>query len=183
MKSGRLWFSPLLLGAIATAWSCGDAATTGPDLQASVSGLASGSSSRNAVRKVAQHTGLVSCSELPAASATLNLGPAGGWISAGSAILVIPKGSLADTVTITVEALADTVRAVRLLPDGLRFEAPGYLVLSYEDCQTKGKPSPKRVAYTSHSWEILEYVPSLDLGRSKKVVGELSHFSNYAVAW
>ena len=183
MTSVRLWFSSVLLGAVAAASGCGDRATTGPDLQASVSGLASGNASRKAVKTVAKHNGLVRCPSQPSASAMLNVGPEGAWIDAGPAVLVVPRGALVQPVAITVEALSDTVRAVRLLPEGLTFEGPVYLVMKYEDCQVKGKPDEKRVAYTSDSWEVLEYLPSWDLQQSKKVVGELRHFSNYAVAW
>jgi len=41
----------------------------------------------------------------------------------------------------------------------------------------------KQIAYTTDSLIILQYVPSSDTPTAKLVTGQLSHFSNYAIAW
>jgi len=111
------------------------------------------------------------------------VGPRGGKIDVGSVVLAVPPGALADTVTITLEVLSDTVRAARLRPEGLVFRKPVYLIMSYANCQTFGSKTPKRIAYTSDEWVVLEYVQSRDRHKFKKVVGQLDHFSNYALSW
>ncbi|PYP62445.1 MAG: hypothetical protein DMD37_10025 [Gemmatimonadetes bacterium] len=187
----HLRYSVWLVAAVVAVSSCGDRTATGPAIQASASTAAQGPAAERAVKNGGKRTGLLRCAaaseddsdeESEGEPESEVLGPEGGTIGAGPASLVVPRGSLTDTVTITVEVTGDTVRAVRLLPQGLVFQQPAYLVLSYGDCKTTGN-SPKRIAYTSDAWTILEYEQSWDDPHNKKVTGELNHFSNYAVAW
>jgi hypothetical protein len=180
--------SALLFGATAVVLGCSERTATGldarlPAVLASVNKAADGPASRKAVKSGAQATGLLHCTDETYASDTLTVGPGGGELDAGPAELVIPPGALTGTVTIILEALEDTVRAVRLLPQGLVFQQPVSLVMSYDSCQTFGNKAAKRVAYLSDAFVVLEYVPSSDDQQLKQVVGQLSHFSNYAIAW
>ncbi len=182
-KPARLLLSALLVGAMAATSSCGDRTTTGPALQASASTVADGPASRNAQHSVRWGTGLLRCPQVPHVSESLTVGRRGGKLDVGPVVLAVPPGALADTVTITLEVLSDTVRAARLRPEGLVFQKPVYLVMSYANCQTYGSKKAKRIAYTSDEWVVLEYVQSRDHHKSKKVVGQLDHFSNYALSW
>ena len=188
-------YSVCLAGAVALVSSCGDRTATGPTVQASASRVSRDSTHGKAAKVGGKRGGLMRCtvksedddedeseSEAESEAESELLGPEGGTIGAGRAKLVIPRGSLTDTVTITMEVIGDTVRAVRLLPQGLVFQSPAYLTLSYSDCQSVNG-SPKRIAYTSDAWTILEYEQSRDDAKRKEVTGELNHFSNYAVAW
>ncbi len=188
-------YSVCLAGAVALVSSCGDRTATGPTVQASASRVSRDSTHGKAAKVGGKRGGLMRCtvksedddedeseSEAESEAESELLGPEGGTIGAGRAKLVIPRGSLTDTVTITMEVIGDTVRAVRLLPQGLVFRSPAYLTLSYSDCQSVNG-SPKRIAYTSDAWTILEYEQSRDDAARKEVTGELNHFSNYAVAW
>jgi len=188
-------YSVCLAGAVALVSSCGDRTATGPTVQVSASRVSRDSTHGKAAKVGGKRGGLMRCtvksedddedeseSEAESEAESELLGPEGGTIGSGRAKLVIPRGSLTDTVTITMEVIGDTVRAVRLLPQGLVFQSPAYLTLSYSDCQSvNGRP--KRIAYTSDAWTILEYEQSRDDAARKEVTGELNHFSNYAVAW
>ena len=41
----------------------------------------------------------------------------------------------------------------------------------------------KQVAYTTDALGVISLVPSLDNLIAQKVTGQVSHFSNYAIAW
>jgi hypothetical protein len=129
-------------------------------------------------------TGLLECSNLPAASTTVTIGPAGGSISAGPHKLVIPPGALSAPTAITMTIPTGlNVNAVKFKPQGLRFSTPASLTMSYANCSLLGKLLPKRIAYTDDNLNILYYLLSLDNVLSKYVTGQVNHFSDYVVAW
>jgi hypothetical protein len=167
----RYGYLALLAGVALVSASCGDHAPqpTGPD--ASLLG------------GLLQNTGLVSCTPLSYDSVTQTIGPAGGTIVVGPHVLSIPAGALADTVTITAVAPADTVRRVQFRPEGLTFATPASLQMSYADCSLLGGTLPKQIAYTDDALNILEYLLSVDHLWTHTVTGKLHHFSSYAVAW
>jgi hypothetical protein len=124
---------------------------------------------------------LLSCTTQPQVRTTQVVGPQGGAILIGTHRLVIPSGALKQPVTITAEQVSGRVNSVRLLPEGLRFERPVTLTLSYANC------SPllplKRVVYVDELLRVLELLPSLDNLDDRTVTGSIRHFSRYAVAW
>ena len=124
---------------------------------------------------------LLSCSTQPYTKTTQVVGPQGGIILVGTHRLVIPAGALRQATTITAEQVPGRVNSVRFLPEGLKFDRPAVLTLSYGNC------SPllllKRVVYTDELLRILELLPSLDNRNAKTVTGTVRHFSRYAVAW
>lgn len=129
-------------------------------------------------------TGLLKCSALPAASVTQTIGPAGGTINIGPHVLRIVPGALDAPTTIT--ATLDTERGVngiKFAPEGLQFDTPAYLTMSYANCNLLGRLLPKRIAYTSNLLDILEYILSLDNLFAKRVTGQVRHFSEYVIAW
>jgi hypothetical protein len=129
-------------------------------------------------------TGLLQCSNLPAATTTQTVGSAGGSISVGPHVLRIPAGALAAPTSITATVVTGRgVNAVHFEPAGLRFQSSAYLTMSYANCSLLGTLLPKRIAYTSSLLQILEYLLSVDNLFSKKVTGQVKHFSDYAVAW
>jgi hypothetical protein len=175
----RLLLAALLVSAAATVASCGDRTTTGPAARSGMALVKTGGTTSVDTTP----TGLLQCPLALSQADSLTVGAAGGRINVGPATLLIPPGALAATVTITVEVLARRVRAVRLRPAGLVFQQPAYLVMSYANCQTFGLGIPMQVAFTDDSLEILAFEPSWDVPQFKKVTGQLTHFSNYAVAW
>ncbi|HXG96439.1 MAG TPA: hypothetical protein VNJ06_04915 [Gemmatimonadales bacterium] len=129
-------------------------------------------------------TGLLKCSDLPYASSKATIGPDGGSISAGPHTLMIPAGALSAPTTITMTAPTGRgVNVVEFAPAGLQFARSASLTMSYSNCSLLGTLLPKRIAYTSSSLDVLYYILSLDNIFSKRVTGQVNHFSNYAIAW
>ncbi len=135
---------------------------------------------------------LVSCRPLPYDSVTRTIGPAGGFIEVRHNRLVVPRGALSAPVTITAVAPSDTVAMVRFQPEGLQFQKSTLLVLAYDNCRIPRHVTP-RIALVTDAFKVIEFLSpvdvSLDDHRFKKahgkrhVMGQLQHFSNYAVAW
>ncbi len=125
---------------------------------------------------------LLSCSTQPYAVATQTVGPAGGVIVVGTHRLVIPADALKSQVTIRAEQVPGSTNSVRFSPEGLRFEKPAALTLSYSNCSLLLSVL-KKVVYTDEQLRILELVPSIDLRFNQTVTGSIRHFSRYAVAW
>ena len=135
---------------------------------------------------------LVSCRPLPYDSVTQTIGPAGGFIEVGHNWLVVPRGALSAPVTITAVAPSDTVAIVRFQPEGLHFARSTMLVLAYDNCRIPQRVTP-RIALVTDAFQVVEFLTPVNVplhdNRFKKphatrqVIGELQHFSNYAVAW
>jgi len=128
-------------------------------------------------------TGLLTCTPLPYDSVTQTIGPEGGTLLVGVQALAIPPGALDSAVTITAVAPSDTVNRVQFQPEGLTFQQPASLTMSYANCDLLGLTLPKQIAYTTDLLVILYYLPSLDDQASQTVTGQLQHFSDYALAW
>jgi hypothetical protein len=141
--------------------------------------------------------GLVACAQTYD-SVTKVIGPAGGLIAVGHHYLWVDSAALADTVSITAVAPADTVRWVRFQPDGLQFRTNGagrsaVLATTFSDC---GVPTVDtlRIAQVTDSLKVIRYLGAPDsiwIQSTKKrgvsqiqyVAGVLHHFSQYAVSW
>ncbi len=124
---------------------------------------------------------LLTCSSLPYRKASKTIGAAGGTITVGRHQLVVPRDALKHDVTITAEQMSGRVNSVRFSPEGLHFERPTQLTLSYENCLDL--PLPKRIAYTDEGMKILELLLSRDARSRRTVTGPVDHFSRYAVAY
>jgi hypothetical protein len=178
----------LLAAAIVTVASCADPSPTGiPTFERG--GRWAGSTKKGA--------GLVACSQ-SYDSVTQVVGPAGGLIAVGHHYLWVDSAALADTVSITAVAPADTVRWVRFEPDGLQFRTNGagwsaVLATTFSDC---GVPTVDtlRIAQVTDSLKIIRFLGAPDstwMQSTKKrgvsqiqyVAGVLHHFSQYAVSW
>ena len=129
-------------------------------------------------------TGLLQCSDLPYESNTVTIGREGGWISAGPHALYVPPGALAEPTAITMtQPTGDAVNRVHFEPEGLQFQKPAALTMSYANCSLLGRLAPKRIAYTSSALDIISYLLSFDNLWTRRVTGRLEHFSDYAIAW
>ena len=173
MKAIRFLMVALVVCVIA---SCSDRAPTAP--------TAAPAADASLIGSLLRPTGLLQCSDLPPASSTQTIGPAGGSITVGPHVLRIPPGALAAPTSITATiATGQGVNGIRFQPEGLRFATPAYLTMSYANCNLLGSLLPKRIAYTSDLLQILEYLLSVDNLLSKKVTGQVNHFSIYVIAW
>jgi hypothetical protein len=129
-------------------------------------------------------TGLLRCSQLPSASVTQTIGPAGGSISVGPHILRVPAGALEAPTAITATiVMGQGVNGLTFAPEGLQFDSPAYLTMSYANCNLLGRLLPKRIAYTTNLLQIIEYLLSIDNLFTKKVTGQVRHFSEYVISW
>lgn len=177
----------LLAAAIAVAASCADPSPMGvPAFQRGGrwNGQGKGAS-------------LVTCSQTYD-SVTQVVGPAGGLIAVGHHYLWVDSAALADTVSITAVAPADTVRWVRFQPDGLQFRTnsagwSAVLSTTFSDC---GLPTVDtlRIAQVTDSLKVIRYLGTPDstwiqstrkrgVKQIQYVAGVLRHFSQYAVSW
>jgi hypothetical protein len=126
-------------------------------------------------------TDLLVCSRQPYAIETETIGPKGGTIKVGAHSLVIPKGALRRQVKITAEQMSGSTNSLRFSPEGLRFDQPAELTMSYENCLLV--LLQKKIVYTTEKLKILEVLTSLDLFKKKTVTAPIDHFSRYAVAY
>ncbi len=190
----------LLLGASVAASSCGTPSPVGVDARAP--GLSAwsrgspqpaGADSDDSDDTDEAGDSLLSCRPLAYASVTQTIGPEGGVLEVRRNWLVIPRGALTETVNITAVAPSDTLALIRFQPEGLRFQKTAFLVAAYDNCRVKKGVTP-RIAHVTDALDVIEFLPSvaatLNDPRLKKmhhgphqVIGELQHFSNYAVAW
>ena len=128
-----------------------------------------------------QITGLLTCQEQQYAVTSQTVGSQGGTIKIGKHSLVIPSGALSKQTTITAEQLTGQTNSVRFSPEGLRFEKPAALTMSYKNCLVV--LLSKHIVYTDEKLKILEVLQSLDLFNKKTVTAPIDHFSRYAVAY
>jgi len=190
----------LLAGAAALVLSCRDATPVGVDARTSVllagrhAQPPAGDDRDDDGDEIEDGDSLVSCRPLPYDSVTRTIGPEGGELEVGRNWLVIPQGALRDPVSITAVAPSDTVAMVRFRPEGLRFLSTALLVLTYDNCRIP-RPATPRIALVTDSYRVIEFLTSAAASPSdhrlpkghqeghRRVIGELHHFSNYAVAW
>lgn len=124
-----------------------------------------------------------SCKPLSARTAAQDIGPQGGVLRIGPHSLTVLPGSLRAITHITATIAGDSVNSIQFAPEGLHFVIPAVLSLNYANCKVLGT-SPMEVVYTSNDlFTLLELIPSQDLKVVKTVVGFISHFSRYAVAY
>ena len=126
-------------------------------------------------------TDLLVCQPQPYAVVKKTIGPDGGKIEVGSHTLVIPRGALQKKTTITAEQMTGRTNSLRFSPEGLRFEKPADLTMSYKNCLVV--LLPKHIVYTDENLTILEVLRSLDLFTKRTVSAPIDHFSRYAVAF
>ena len=183
----------LLASAAAAALSCRDPSPTSvsPTLQTDRVKTSSGGGTNK--------TGLVVCSQ-SYDSVTKVIGPRGDTLQVGNHILWVDSLVLTAPVAITAVAPRDTVRWVRFQPNGLVFKPSSVdlsyglstgalLYTNYKGCSVTPGTSV-RIAQVSDSLSILGYLQAWSKINQNTwsqgqqwVVGELPHFSNYAVAW
>ena len=191
----------LLAGAVALVLSCRDASPVGVVARPSVvlagrhtpdPGADDGTDVDDGGDGTEDGDSLVSCRLLPYDSVTRTIGPAGGFIEVRHNWLVVPRGALSAPVTITAVAPSDTVAMVRFQPEGLRFQTTAMLVLTYDNCRVPKTVTP-RIALVTDALDVIGFLTPVTVSvhdhrfmkgrKGRHVIGELQHFSNYAVAW
>lgn len=126
-------------------------------------------------------TDLLLCSPQPYEVTTKTIGPDGGTIAVGTHVLVIPKNALSKKTKITAEQMRGTTNSLRFSPEGLRFQKPAVLTMTYHNCALV--LLQKKIVFTTEQFKILEVLKSLDLFKKKTVTAPIDHFSRYALAY
>jgi len=193
MTSNRI-FVRRLIPLMLLAASCSDPSPTGADL--ATPGLLAG-------KAKPAGSSLVPCGKLPYDSVSRVIGPAGGWFVVGANVVWVDSLALSAPVTITAVTPSDTVRLVRLHPDGLVFRTGTHglgavVATNLYNCKLRHNSLP-RIANVTDAMAIVEYMESPAAAVDSLIVmrfrvdsggwtpywafGALRHFSNYAVAW
>ncbi len=176
MKPTRFLLGALLVGAATVLLSCREPGPAAPDL----GGPGLEASQRNSG---GAPTGLLECRPLAYDSVTQLVGRLGAVLRVSKHTLLIPPLALSRPVKITLVVPSDTVNVIQFQPEGLVFNVPLRLTMSYVNCNVGMSTDPRKIAYTNDSLAILEYEPSVDDAVGKKVTAPLTHFSAYAVSW
>jgi hypothetical protein len=125
---------------------------------------------------------LLRCEPKPFEGDAAIIGPEGGTLHIGPHTLVIPHGALSEEQLIVGEAPTSSLVDVDFEPEGLHFERPAQLTLSYKGCDVPAGLDLQLV-YLGSGNRILELPPSEDHPEESEVSGEIQHFSRYAVAY
>jgi len=133
------------------------------------------------VGTVGSVTDLLTCSTQPYQKVSQTIGPDGGTIQVGSHLLVIPQNALTQPVKITAEQVSGSTNSVRFSPEGLHFQRPAVLTMSYKNCAIN--LLKKKIVYTDEQLSILQLLFSLDYPKYDYVTSPIDHFSRYAVAY
>jgi hypothetical protein len=179
MKTAYLKRFALLFSCAIVFASCGEPAPTSPVASADTpeANLLSG------LTGTLEKTGLISCAPMAPASASATIGPSGGTLHIGPHTFVVPAGALDHYVTISAYSPSDKYNQVEFEPEGLQFNKPASLTMSYANCNLLGYLLPKHIAYVDQNLSILYLLQSVDNLLSDKVTGEVNHFSDYVIAW
>lgn len=125
---------------------------------------------------------LLRCEPRPLEGDAEIIGPEGGTLHIGEHQLVIPQGALSEEKLIVAEARTSSLVDVQFEPEGLQFQVPATLTLSYKGCDVPAGVD-LMVAYLSVGNQIAELPPSEDYRSYSEVIGAIRHFSRYAVAY
>ncbi len=177
IKPIRLAVATLSVAAAVTLASCIESGPAAPDL----SGSPPAPSLEAGVTALSEG-GLLKCRPMAAASAAAAIGPSGGDIKVGRHVLAIPGGALRQRTMITAVAPSDTVNRIQFQPEGLTFQKPVLLVMSYANCSLD-RATAREIVYVDDRLKVLGHQPSKDDPAGKRVGGLLTHFSQYAVSW
>ena len=182
MRTSRLLLAPLLAAAMVSAACSGGAnplepqgltVSAPPEISPSLLGGLLGKQ-------------YLACSTLPAQAKSASVGLLGGVINVGPHRLVVPPGAVLKRTSITAKITAgDATNSIQFSPEGLRFKVPPVLIISYSNCTVSGGIlGLLKLVYTSDDLRsILEILPAVANPLNQTVVGTITHFSRYAVAY
>jgi len=183
MKSTRLLLTAALVFVFASCTEQGPLGVTADQPASGAATKLAAGPQHDLLGGLLQSVGLLKCNPLAPATTTATIGPLGGSLKVGPHTFTVPAGALSQNVTITATLSADTINAITFQPEGLQFQRSAYLTMSYANCNLLGSLFPKHIAYTNDNYVILELLASIDNLFTRKVTGQVHHFSHYAMAW
>ncbi|HEV8151091.1 MAG TPA: hypothetical protein VGP61_12990 [Gemmatimonadales bacterium] len=165
------YFLNSILGVVIAAGACSNErpAPTEPGLSPDLVGLPS--------------VTILNCTPLPVATSSAVVGRDGGTITVGPHSLVIPAKALNQDVLITASIAGDSANAIRFGPEGLQFKKPATLTMSFDNCGQWGQLRQLEIVYTDDQLKPKEIISSVSDNRTKSIMGAITHFSQYAVAY
>jgi hypothetical protein len=193
MKAVPMLLTALLLGAGAAMSGCADPASTGPAASAVAPPIGNNApqigntapQDHTPASTAARHAAQVAkCQPLKAEAVNRKIGPAGGSLVIGPHTLTVPAGALSSEVMIHARIVGGkSVNVVEFKPDGLVFQIPAVLTMSYVNCDRRGQTSAVTIAVVNETLGIVDYVSSSDDPANGTVTGDVPDLTNYAVAW
>jgi hypothetical protein len=172
-RSSGLTAAPLVL--LMALGGCGDAdpaAATAPSLSVQ--------------RRSEATPGLASCPSTASQFASAVIGPEGGVLSAGSAVMLIPPHAVRTPTRFTVQPLAGRILRVRIFADGharFGFARPVAVMIGYAHCSRQEFPRYASVWHIDEATNaLLERMPTVNDSRNETVGFLTTHLSTYAVA-
>jgi hypothetical protein len=148
-----------------------DAALLG-DLLGGVTGTVGG---------LANSLGLVTCNVRETQTGSAEIGPMGGTVRVGPHRLTVPPYALRERVRITAIAPKGQYVQIQFEPEGLQFERPTLLSMSYSECSLLS-PLKLKIVYVNDRLEILEVLPTLTSLLTRTANAPVDHFSRYMLA-
>src|ERR1039457_5616119 len=177
MKLSYLERSALLVGTGLVLMSCGEPALTSPHAvgpQANVISASMGTVSRSL--DPSGRGGPISCAPLRDSWDGQMIGPRGGTLQVGPHTFTVPAGALDHFVFITAHASAGRYNVVHFEPEGLQFNTPASLTISYANCKVPPGLLRKLLAYVDSNVNIVYYLESSEDRWSQTVTGQVNHF-------
>jgi hypothetical protein len=130
---------------------------------------------------VADGLGLVSCNVTTTHTGSAEIGPAGGVLRVGPHRLTVPPRALRQAVRISAVAPRGQYVQVKFEPQGLKFERPTLLTMSYSECSLLS-PVRLKIVYVNDNLQILEVLPTLTSVLTRTASAPVDHFSRYMLA-
>jgi hypothetical protein len=130
---------------------------------------------------VVNSLGLVSCNVRTTYSASADIGPAGGLLRVGPHLLSVPPKALKERVRISAVAPKGEYVQIKFEPEGLKFDRPTLLTMSYRDCSLLS-PLRLKIVYVNDQLQILEVLPTLVSVLTRTANAPVDHFSRYMLA-
>ena len=164
--------------ALAFAAACGEAEPTG-SLEPGPS-LAVGDAPQDLTR-------LAACETRTSSIATAKIGPEGGVLTAGSAVVLIPPHAVRHPTRFTLEPLAGSTLRVRITAEGRKrfgFARPIAVMIGYAHCQRQEFEHARVTVWhvDERTNALLQPMPTVHDSRNDTVGFLTTHLSTYAVA-
>jgi hypothetical protein len=133
------------------------------------------------VGSLANTLGLVSCNVTTTHSGSAEIGPLGGVLRVGPHRLTVPPRALSQRVRISAVAPRGQYVQIKFEPQGLQFQRPTLLTMSYSECSLLS-PLRLKIVYVNDKLQILEVLPTLVSVLTRTANAPVDHFSRYMLA-
>ena len=130
---------------------------------------------------LADALGLVSCDVRTTHTGSAEIGPLGGVVRVGPHRLTVPPRALSQRVRISAVAPSGRYVQIKFEPEGLKFDRPTLLTMSYSECSLLS-PLRLKIVYVNDQFRILEVLPTVTSVLTRTANAPVRHFSRYMLA-